>query len=644
MHRLIGAKVDPAQPEQRPTSGRGSIATRLLWSYLVATTLPLVLVGALLLNISLSTQRENVYSEQRTLADRTSRNVAQYLGTLLREFGSYEAVVRPSSTTVDEWQAKALELTERTYPNVLDFAVLDMRGHEQLRIEGLQAVATARLIEHGAEPSFQQAIAQNATLLNALPDERGDIDILVLLPLRNDAGTTIGLLRAIVDAAPIVDELRSSTGGTNSIAYLIDANNADVVFDDGRANFSLPNDRQHLVQMTGSAEEYDGARDVQVVGAVSPVVPASGVIANLSVVVEQPAAVAFAGLRRSLWVLALVILLVDGLVLIWALRQARMFTEPLKALRSGANLLGGGHLEHRIGVIGNDELGEVATAFNQMAGHLQESLDQIERQNDRLRHGLALARDIQLGLLPDRAPWSGEEIAVFARSIPANEVGGDFYTYIALSEGRAAIAIGDISGKGVGAALLMSLTSSAVESHGRELEHPAEVLTSLNRLLAPRLKANHMNAALMFAVFDPHEQLLRVANAGMIAPMLISEEGSCFLDVGGLPVGAYPGAIYHDLSQALKPGDMLLLMSDGVVEAHNPDGEMFGFERLETLLDGAHALGDVRTLVELVLTHVQEFIGEAEQHDDITLVAVRPTLSVEHVFVEEEQAVAYATV
>lgn len=644
MHRLIGTGVESPQPEQRPEGGRGSIATRLLWSYLVATTLPLVLVGALLLNISLSTQRDNVYSEQRTLADRTSRNVALYLGTLLREFGAYEAVVRPSSTTVDEWQAKALELTEQTYPYVLDFAVLDLTGREQLRIEGLQAVAAAQLAEHSAEPSFQQAMAQNVVLLNALPNERGDANILVLLPLRNDAGTTIAVLRAVVDAAPIVDELRSSTGGTNSIAYVIDAKSADVVLDDGRANFSLPDNRQQLVQMTGSAEEYDGARDVRVVGAVSPVVPANGVVANLSVVVEQPAAVAFAGLRRSLWVLALVILLVDGLVLIWALRQARMFTEPLQALRSGANLLGGGHLEHRIGVIGDDELGEVATAFNQMAAHLQESLDQIERQNDRLRHGLALARDIQLGLLPDRAPWSGEEIAVFARSIPAHEVGGDFYTYIALSESRAAIAIGDISGKGVGAALLMSLTSSAVESHGRELEHPAEVLSSLNQLLAPRLKANHMNAALMFAVFDPRERLLRVANAGMIAPMLISEQGSCFLDVGGLPVGAFPGAVYREISQELKPGDMLLLMSDGVVEAHNVQGEMFGFERLEALLDEAHTLGDVRILVELVLTHVQEFIGEAEQHDDITIVAVRPTLSVENVFVEEEQAVGYATV
>ncbi|MBC8163287.1 MAG: SpoIIE family protein phosphatase, partial [Roseiflexaceae bacterium] len=447
----------------------------------------------------------------------------------------------------------------------------------------------------------------------------------------------------IVASTPILDELRSSTQGTNSIAYLIDTTTTAAVLDDGRPRFTLPDQHAQLFARTGDVQEYAGARDVSVVGATNLVVPMSGVATNLAVVVEQPAGVAFADLRRSLWVLALVIVLVDGLVLIWAIRQARLITEPLKALRSGANLVGSGHLDHRIGVTSADELGEVATAFNQMTGHLQQSLAQIEQQNEHLRQGLALARDIQLGLLPDLAPWGSDELVVFARSIPAYEVGGDFYTYLALPEGRAAIAIGDISGKGVGAALLMSLTSSAVESHGRELEHPAEVLSALNRQLAPRLKANHMNAALMFVVFDARARQLRVANAGMIAPMLIGEAGSHFLDVGGLPIGAYAGARYHEITYDLQAGDTLLLLSDGVVEAHNASGEMFGFDRLETLLNDARPLGDVRVVVELVVAEVQAFIGDAEQHDDITLVAVRPAVLV-NAAVEEEQAAGYAVV
>ena len=212
-----------------------------------------------------------------------------------------------------------------------------------------------------------------------------------------------------------------------------------------------------------------------------------------------------------------------------------------------------------------------------------------------------------------------------------------------MSEGRAAIAIGDISGKGVGAALLMALTSSAVESQGRQVEHPAQVLTALNNLLAPRLRANHMNAALLFVVIDPRERTLRVANAGMIAPVLVTEHGSQFIEVGGLPLGSFVGAVYQEEVVSFAPGDSLLLISDGVVEAHGPGSELFGFERLEETIADARP-GDVRGLVELVLERVQQHMADMEQHDDITIVAVRPAMAQHNALLDEEQTIAYATV
>ncbi|MBC8074492.1 MAG: PP2C family protein-serine/threonine phosphatase, partial [Chloroflexales bacterium] len=307
-----------------------------------------------------------------------------------------------------------------------------------------------------------------------------------------------------------------------------------------------------------------------------------------------------------------------------ALWQARRLIRPLRALGAGANTLGSGHLEHRIVVEGNDELSDVAQTFNQMAAHLQQSRSEIERQNERLRHGLVLARDIQVGLLPTAAPWNANTLSVYARSLPAYEVGGDFYSYLALSQGRAAIAIGDISGKGVGAALLMALTSSLVESHARQSESPAQVLAALNAALTPRLKANRMNAALLYAVLDPASRQLTVANAGMIAPILLGGQGVRMLDIGGLPIGALAGATYRDHTLTLDPGETLLFVSDGVVEAHNAAGELWGFERLEGLLQRVESARDTHQIVTAILDAVHAWMGDTEQHDDITLVAVHP--------------------
>jgi len=203
--------------------------------------------------------------------------------------------------------------------------------------------------------------------------------------------------------------------------------------------------------------EYNGHASERMVGAravVSPVTPSSW-----SVVVEEPSSEFLTEIYRIVFLLAAVVALVGLLALTWALYQARRIVHPLRDLSDGAQEMGDGHLEHRISVESSDELGQLADTFNQMAERLQGSLHEIADQNQRLRHGLILARDIQMGLMPSSPPWKSEVLTVYARSLPASEVGGDFYTYMALPGGRAAVAIGDISGKGVAAALLMALTS-----------------------------------------------------------------------------------------------------------------------------------------------------------------------------------------
>jgi serine phosphatase RsbU (regulator of sigma subunit) len=203
-----------------------------------------------------------------------------------------------------------------------------------------------------------------------------------------------------------------------------------------------------------------------------------------------------------------------------------------------------------------------------------------------------------------------------------------FYTYLNLSDGRVAIAIGDISGKGVAAALLMALTSLTLESRARLLANPSEMLQTMHLALRQRLQANQMNAAVLITVFDPEGRSVTIANAGMIAPLLLAcrgdGQGQCrFLDVGGLPIGTCINGLYRDVSVELAPGETLLFLSDGIVEAHNAEGELFGFERLEQLVKTFTPGMEVQEIVQRIIRAVLIFAGSAEPHDDVTIIAMR---------------------
>lgn len=635
----------PGQPSDLPSTGaRSSIANRLRWSLLLSSTLPLLIVGSLLLGLNASAQQRSVYNDQIDLAKRVELDVSRYVEELRNQLDQFALQIRPG-TSPEQLTNLARDLVNRNYPDLLDLVVLDSTGYERLHFIKLLELAPSALTDRSADPFVRRALREGAASYSPIArNSDGVRSFIVTLPIRNDASTVVGALRAELSAEQLARSLATAIANSKSYPYLVAAADGSVLIDDGAPGFSPPRNITALLSTASDAAQYDGARSQLVIGAQAAVVVNNGTEnTGWIVVVEQPVAEALSSIRASLVLLALLVILVGALALFWAFRQARQFLRPLEALRIGANALGTGELGYRIGTLGDDEMGALARTFNSMAEHLQESQAEIERRNERLRRSMALARDIQIGLLPDRPPWNGEEIAVYARSLPAYEVGGDFYSYLAMSEGRAAIAIGDISGKGVGAALLMALTSSAVESQGRQIEHPAQVLTALNNLLAPRLRANHMNAALLFVVIDPREQTLRVANAGMISPVLVTKQGSQFVDIGGLPLGAFAGATYQEALVHFEPNDLLLLLSDGVVEAHSPSSELFGFERLEATIAEADS-NDVHHLVELVIERVQEHMAGQEQHDDITIVAVRPRAALESSSYTEEQSISYATI
>ncbi len=636
-----------------------SIGIRLRWSYLISSTLPLIVVGTLLTVLNFLSQRQTVYNEQIMLSMQAVRQIARYISDIEVQILSVVQSMPPEATP-EQWETATRGLIVLKSPDLRQVAVYDQEANEIVNLSAERTFTPDTFVRRTEDPMVLQALNGSGSRSAIYRADDGQMAFAVVLPLRNNAYETVGAIRAEISAAPIAHVLRLLDIQSDSVAFLVhDA--STIMLESSNPEWSPPLNLATLLDSKTIEYERESSKvliyrnqtNKAMLGVVTTINPS-----GWYVVVEQPLRQAFGNVWMNVLLLTTLVALVGLMGLGWGLFEANQIIRPVKILREGALTLGTGRLDHRIEVGSADELGQLAHSFNQMADRLQASLSEIEQQNEHLREGLKLARDIQMGLLPDHPPWSNNVLHVQGCSLPASEVGGDFYSYHAFPEGQAAISIGDISGKGVGAALMMALTSSMVESQARQYIYPSETLAALNRLLSPRLKANHMNAALLYALFDFDEKTMTVANAGMIAPLIIRQQQQCvletvhpvvfeaehntqhvicqFIDVGGLPIGSLPNTLYKSMQVPLEPDDIVIFMSDGVIEAHNAQGEMFGFERLEALVTNmhahahAHTFDHVHTVVTFILETVQDFIGQAEQHDDITIVAVRPAQGVEH--------------
>jgi serine phosphatase RsbU (regulator of sigma subunit)/ketosteroid isomerase-like protein len=254
-----------------------------------------------------------------------------------------------------------------------------------------------------------------------------------------------------------------------------------------------------------------------------------------------------------------------------------------------------------------------------------ESLAQEVRERERIEQDLRVARTIQQASLPKEVPQlEGWQIAPFYR--PAREVGGDFYDFHFLSEGRLGLVTGDATGKGVPAALVMSTTCGMLQLAAQVLDSssPGEVLSRVNETLLARIPLNTF-VTCFYAILDPGSGTLRYANAGHDPPYLW--HGGCCeeLRARGMPLGLMPGMSYEEGEVSLREGESVLFYSDGLVEAHDPKGEMFGFPRLRAYV-AEH--GEERSLGDLLLEELFSFVGEGwEQEDDITLLTLKRSTS-----------------
>jgi phosphoserine phosphatase RsbU/P len=262
------------------------------------------------------------------------------------------------------------------------------------------------------------------------------------------------------------------------------------------------------------------------------------------------------------------------------------------------------------------------SAFIAIALENSRMYEDARRNEQRLLAELDTAREIQRQLLP-RGAREVPGLDIAASYVPARELGGDFYDFLPYGNGRLALVLGDVSGKGTPAALFGSLAIGILREH--VVEHPcppAEMLKMLNgRLYAARLDARFV--AMLFALYDPNAKQLTMASAGAPHPLLIRDGKVEELIVEGVPLGLLPEIEYEVMTLDLLPGDLLVFASDGIVESENPKHEEYGSERLYSLLSTMSKEDSVEDIAGAILLATDEFSGSAPPHDDRTLLVMR---------------------
>jgi serine phosphatase RsbU (regulator of sigma subunit)/anti-sigma regulatory factor (Ser/Thr protein kinase) len=245
------------------------------------------------------------------------------------------------------------------------------------------------------------------------------------------------------------------------------------------------------------------------------------------------------------------------------------------------------------------------------------------KERERIQQELQVAALIQQTLLPKELPaLPGWHVDAFYR--PARAVGGDFYDFIALDDGRLGVVIGDVTDKGVPAALVMATCRSMLRAAAQRHTSPAAVLADVNDALVPEIPPA-MFVTCLYAIIDTEAGELVFANAGHNLPYVRKADGVIELRATGMPLGLMPAMPYDEKSYSMAPGEVMVLTSDGITEAHDPDGEMYGFSRLMSRVARKPSDGD---MVAAVVRDLEEFTGaDVEQEDDITLVVVRRTSS-----------------
>ncbi len=280
-------------------------------------------------------------------------------------------------------------------------------------------------------------------------------------------------------------------------------------------------------------------------------------------------------------------------------------------------------LEHtRMGFFNEEHQRTLTTMAAQIAIAIENArlYQAVSRQEKQLERDIAMAREVQLRLLPEQPPkHTHAELAV--RFLPARSIGGDLYDFLEYTDDQTAIVLGDVSGKAAPAALFAALVSGIMRSAAIHRPGPAKMLTLLNDALQER-KLESQYVTMLFALWDDTTRTLHVANSGAVQPIRCRDGNSITIKSEGFPLGMFPGADYEELAVSTQPGDILVFVSDGILDAENHAGEMYGEERLAHMLCSSRAMSPSH-IAEAILSDVTRFQDGKDRFDDETILVLK---------------------
>lgn len=333
---------------------------------------------------------------------------------------------------------------------------------------------------------------------------------------------------------------------------------------------------------------------------------------------------------RILWsveVFVIVFAVIVVLVYVFSNKFANRIVRPLVTLRDDVMTIRGGRLDYRVRVESNDEIGDLAEAFNNMTISLQEyihNLTVVTAEKERIGAELQVATQIQAAMLPSVFPAFPEhrEFELFAAMNPAKEVGGDFYDFFLIDDDHLALVIADVSGKGVPAALFMVIARTLIKNQTLQGTSPKQTLEIVNNQLCENNEAQ-MFVTVWLGILEISTGKIIAGNAGHEYPAVKGADGefALLMDAHDFVLAGIEDMPYEEYELQLEPGSTLYLYTDGVAEAMDSGEKLFGTDRLLTALN-KNPDGSPKELIRQVKEDIEDFVGEAEQFDDITMLAV----------------------